>query len=509
MSIIPVRSLKQRAWILLLPLIIVGTNGCLRFGWDRLSRKVPPEVMGFLQKPSFENDQRTLKEIGQGQRTPFTKAEQSTLKYLVRRFRQLGLEPAGNDGYLQSVEVDAIALRGAKLEVAGQILVPGGKLAIWTEQPRPLVEVEAKEIVFVGYGITAPERGHDDYRGLDLHGRCALVLMGDPRAKVTGNEAPAAGSDGPGTLAQGPPGHGEAVSWYARWRYKVNEAARHGAMGVVLVHEERGTGSSWRDWKKGFTTFRIQQHLSPVDSLPTHPLDFVAVVSSETGDLLLREAAIQPARARVAARERGFRGRVLSVSLHATIESEIRRTRSFNVVGEIPGRYDEEKSLVIAAEWDQGDHNATACASLLALAGAFGSLAQAPARSVEFVAATLSTRGHLGMQEFTHHPHRDLDECAAAFTLSAASPSCVMYSELGNVLQSAAQEDHHTFENEDDPWCWLNSASLVFARAGVPSASVACGPEDLAMLLRGAYHLAQSKGGPRWTTSSSFRFYPR
>ncbi len=502
-------SWRPRRWASCLALVplIVGLGGCLQFGWDRLSRKVPSAVIELLEHAPLAEDTAALEAIGDGERAAFGESGRQTLKFLVRRFRQAGLQPMGQDGYLQAVDVDRIVTVDAELDLAGWHARAGDELVIWSQRPLRRLERAAPSVVFVGFGVTAPERGRDDYHGLDLRGRVALVWLGDPDrpvlSELSGEKAAADG----GSMPPSP------WSWYAQWRYKVAEAARHGAAGVILVHDQRQVGVDWEDGRRRFPAVRLQLHrpVGTAEASPPSSVDFVALVPAAAGEHLLREASIRPSRALEAARDPRFLGRVLELPIEVTIDSEVGRSRSFNVVGEIPGRYDADQSVVIAADWDGGRAGAQACAGLLALAEAFHSLAQEPARSVEFVAVTLGTSHRLGAERYAHRPPRAMAECAAAFVLDGAeTKTCALASrELLEVLKAAAQVDQHETGDGCADRTWPRSAALAFARRGVPSVVVGSGLQDLRMVLRAGYRLAQSKGGPRWEPDSPFRFCPR
>ena len=172
-------------------------------------------------------------------RAPGTVGEERTIGYLVGRFQALGLEPGGPDGqWVQSVPL--LHTRLGKAEKLG--IAQGGVTTDWTVgkhvylstlQPKDKVAVDAAPLVFVGYGVSAPERGWDDYKGVDLKGKVAVFLINDPDFEATKGEE-AFGAFG-----------GRAMTYYGRWTYKFEEAARRGAIGALIVHDTSGAGYGW------------------------------------------------------------------------------------------------------------------------------------------------------------------------------------------------------------------------------------------------------------------------
>ncbi|MFP5436122.1 MAG: peptidase M20, partial [Alphaproteobacteria bacterium] len=172
-------------------------------------------------------------------RAPGTIGEERTIGYLVGRFQALGLEPGGPDGqWVQSVPLLHTRLgKAEKLGIAqGSVTTDwtvGSHVYLSTLQPKDKVAVDAAPLVFVGYGVSAPERGWDDYKGVDLKGKVAVFLINDPDFEAT------KGEDAFGAFG------GRAMTYYGRWTYKFEEAARRGAIGALIVHDTPGAGYGW------------------------------------------------------------------------------------------------------------------------------------------------------------------------------------------------------------------------------------------------------------------------
>jgi hypothetical protein len=474
-------------WAALLGLTL-GSSGCLHFGWNRLSTKVAEPVLDTIKAEDMATDVKALEGDAHQPRAPFTREEERTMRYLTRRFRSLGLQPAGDGGdYLHSVPVVFARVEHAELGVGKVKLEQGQDLLLWARGDAAQLEEKDKKLVFVGHGVFAPERGRDDYADLDLRGSVALVLAGLHPDR-----------------------------WYSQWQYQVAEAARHGAEGVLLV---RGGADSSRTWAQWRDSFELPRYFRRGDT--QEHCAFEAWISNAAGDRILKQAGIDPARARTAARSPGFRGRELESKVSLDVQIERRFTRSFDLVGEIPGRFNAEQSLLICAPWDGGEANARAMAGLLALAKAFSSLAERPARSIVFVASTLSNEGNLGAEGYAAHPHRELGRCAAALLPmgGGAAPTAARDdtlfcagtrdNELGSILRESAAQDDMALSESTGPNEWLLSCGPAFARQGVPSAVIGASVPDLRMALRAGYRMAQTRGGPRWDAQSPFRFYPR
>jgi hypothetical protein len=483
--------MRRRGLILLLAGLALAASGCLRFGWDRLSTKVPAAVVATMQPADIAADVRALEGEGHAPRPPFGETERRTLRHLMRRFAQIGLQPAGDEGkYLQAVATIATRVGTAKLQVGSTELAQGKNLLLSARADSTSLHIPSRALVFVGRGVVAPERRRDDYQGLSVVDKVVLVL------------------------ADFDPARPDTSDWYSHWRYQVAEAKRRGALGVLLMPDSTRSAAEWARWKErfeGFALFRREELASNCR--------FQAWISHEAGARILEEAGIQVKRARWAAHTHGFRGRVLSPKVEGEVTLEARQSRSFNVVGKIPGRYAEGQSVVYCAPWDGGSANARATAGLLALATAYSALPQQPARTVAFVASTLSTRGNLGAEEFALVAPFDLSGCAGALVLKGEETTAALHdtlvvegtrdNELGRYLGEAARFDELGVRNRDDDTDWFDSGAVAFARRGVPAALLGTRPSELRMALRAGYRLAQTRGGPRWSPQSCFRFFPR
>src|SRR5690606_4926272 len=193
-------------------------------------------------------------------RAPASAGEQRTVDYLVEQFRSAGLQPGGeNGGWVQNVplvrvQVDVAVNASLQLGATRRALVNGQDITLQSLRPQAAVDVRDAPLVFVGYGITAPERHWDDYKGVDLRGKIAVVLVNDADFEA----------DAPGAF------DGRAVTYYGRWTYKFEEAARRGAEGVLIVHETAPAAYPWATVKASGTSPLFDIERSPADALAQH-----------------------------------------------------------------------------------------------------------------------------------------------------------------------------------------------------------------------------------------------
>ena len=195
--------------------------------------RLPPPPTD-IDEGVFRDDVRVLASDAFEGRKPGTAGEEKTLAYLVEQFRKLGLKPGNGESFLQQVPmVETTAGADAMLSMAGHDktlgLAYGKDMVIWSKNGLPQAELRRSDLVFVGYGIVAPEYAWNDYAGIDVHGKTVMVLVNDPGY----------GSKDPKVF------RGGSMTYYGRWAYKVEEAARQGAAGVLLIHDGDATGYGW------------------------------------------------------------------------------------------------------------------------------------------------------------------------------------------------------------------------------------------------------------------------
>jgi len=365
-------------------------------------------------------------------RAPGGPGEPLTIKYLVDQFKALGLEPAGdNGGWTQEVALNRFVVpgdAGLSLTVNGatQPLVQTRDIMAASQRPVDRVTIDKAPLVFVGYGVSAPERGWDDFKGVDLKGKVAVFLINDPDFEATAAD-PVAGKFG-----------GKAATYYARWSYKYEEAVRRGAIGALIVHETAGAAYPW--------TTVVASNGESFDVVREHPetakLLLQGWLQRDVAVDLFRKAGLDFEAEKLRARTAGFRPVALTgASFSADYPLKVDRLVSQNVLAKIPGTTHPDESIMFSAHWDafgigpadaSGDtvrhgaaDDAIGVAGVIELARAFARGAK-PQRTLVFALWTAEERGLLGSEYYAEHPGFPLAKMVANFTLDVlqtAGPS--------------------------------------------------------------------------------------
>ncbi|MFN3512950.1 MAG: M28 family metallopeptidase [Phenylobacterium sp.] len=418
-------------------------------------------------------------------RSPGSAGEAKTVEYLVREFTALGLEPAGENGtFLQDVPLVRFQVKDPSIfafEVGGlsRPLARNQDISVTLQRPVDRVTISQAPLVFVGYGVSAPERDWDDYKGVDLAGKVAVFLINDPDFEA-----------GPGEPVAGRFG-GQAATYYARWTYKWEEAARRGALGALIVHEAPGAGYGW--------STVIASNGEAFDIVRADPAKDKAAlqgwITREAAVELFGDAGLDFEALKVAARRADFRPVALEgVTLSADVPVEHARLVSRNVIGKITGAARPTESVVFAAHWDayglgapdaQGRRvrpgaldDAIGVAGVMEIARAFKA-APPPPRTLVFAAWTAEERGLLGSEYFGVHPTVPLETMAANLTLDVLQPvgparDVVLIgagqNELEDLLAQAAAGQNRTVTPDAHPEraLFYRADHFSLARRGVP-----------------------------------------
>ncbi|MEC3911693.1 M28 family metallopeptidase [Sphingobium sp. CR2-8] len=371
----------------------------------------------------LEQSVRTLaSDLFEG-RAPGTIGEERTIGYLVARFEQLGLEPGGPDGqWVQTVPLLHTRLGQAQgLQIAQNgAATPwtfGNQVYLSTLQPKDKVAVANAPLVFVGYGVSAPERGWDDFKGVDLKGKVAVFLINDPDFEAARGEDPF-GKFG-----------GKTITYYGRWTYKFEEAARRGAIGALIVHDTPGAGYGWNVVvSPGGENYDL---VRPADKLTS--LQVQGWVEGDAATKLFAGAGQDLGALRKQARSATFKpvalkGATFSAAFPVTQEV----VQSANVLARIPGAKRPDETVIYGAHWDaygkgkpdaQGRiYRAGANDDALGIAGLFEiaralKAAPAPNCSVVFAAWTAEERGLLGSEHYAQNPVYPIDKTVANLTI--------------------------------------------------------------------------------------------
>ena len=422
-------------------------------------------------------------------RAPGGRGEELTVEYLIEQLEAAGLAPGNPDGtYIQNVPLVGIRPTSieASFEIGGASVPLEGKSDFMIETPlaRPGVEVEGSPIVFVGYGVVAPEYGWDDFKGVDVAGKTLLMLVNDPAIP----DPTEAGSLDPEMF------NGSAMTYYGRWTYKYEIAAQKGAAAVLVIHETGPAGYPWAVPANGW----MQEDFDIVSaSGNTEPAPIQGWLHLDAASRLFDAAGLSFEELRQAAIDTEFRPVELGGTASFAIENSIRRLDSRNVIAKLEGADPErrEEYVIYTAHWDHlgknealdGDQiyngakdNASGTAGLLEIARAFAGLEAPPDRSILFLAVTAEERGLLGAKYYAQDPLYPLERTLANINMDGANlwgaTEDIVVVGLGNstlddVLATAAAEMGRVVLADPEPekGFFYRSDHFEFAKQGVPA----------------------------------------
>lgn len=411
-------------------------------------------------------------------RRPGTRGGELAARYIAAEFQRMGLKPAGDSGtYYHRVPIITLTPRPA-VKVLASSPVPlafRDDYVLWSMRNDSTVSANGN-LVFVGYGIVAPENDWNDYEGTDVKNKIVIALVNDPGLQDS-------------TIFRGP-----ILTYYGRWTYKIEEARRQGAAGILLVHTTDSATYPWTTVQSSWTGPQVRIEEPPSSLL-------VAGWLSESAATRLLRAGGQslPGLTEKAAR-RGFRGVPLGMSLEATVQSEIARSATSNVLGRYPGHGTRSREAVmIGGHYDHfgiatpvngdsiyngAEDNASGAAALLAAANAFTRSGARTGRSIVFAAFTAEESGLLGSQALVAKPTIPLGQIAAILNLDVmnlygrtrdVSALGLDQSSLGAVFQKAATAEGLAVSVNHDALLkgsFFRSDHFPFARAGVPGTSM-------------------------------------
>jgi len=465
----------------LLATILIGMSFALTRCASSDTFQVPTSAYTAIQDSTLRRHIQTLASDAFEGRAPSSAGEEKTVTYLKNEFEALGLQPGNGESYFQEVPLTEITAHpNTQLTISGKetsLTLSYGKEAMcWTKRPVEQISLKQSPLVFVGYGIVAPEYGWNDYEGIDVQGKTVLILVNDP-GYATGDS----------TLF-----NGKRMTYYGRWTYKFEEAARQGAAAALIIHETGPAGYPWEvvqgSWSgEQFTLINDQQNM-----------DRCAIegwISTEAAQKLLHMASLDLKTLKEEAIRRNFQGRPLDLTLTTQLTNRVRQTVSRNVIARLPGTQWPDEVIIYTAHWDHfgrdpalpGDQiyngaldNATGTAGLLLLARAFSQLPEKPARSVLFLAVTAEEQGLLGSAYYATHPIYPPEKTVANINMDGLNIwgpthdiTVVGYgmSELDTYAEWAAQRQNRVVRPDPEPekGYYYRSDHFSFAKAGIPA----------------------------------------
>jgi len=414
-------------------------------------------------------------------RAPASAGEDSTINYMRARFEAVGTQPGNGDSYFQEVPLVSItADPGASLQVSGRGRTMrfeyADEFVAWTKRVVDTEQIRNSELVFVGYGIVAPENDWNDYEGLDVTGKTVVMLVNDP-----------------GFATQDPDVfNGNTMTYYGRWTYKFEEAARQGAAGAFVIHETAPASYPWATVRNSWTG----PQFALVDE--DNNMGRVAVegwLSSETAGSIVERAGLDYDSLKAAAEQQGFRAVPMGLTASVSLSNTVVRSISNNVMALVPGAGRADEYIVFTSHWDhfglnpslEGDQifngamdNATGTSGLVELAQAFLSLEERQSRSIVLMAVTAEEQGLLGSAYYAANPVYPLEKTVAVINMDALNIlgpmndiSIVGYgnSELDQYLIEAAAHQERVVNPESRPEAgsYYRSDHFSMAKVGVPA----------------------------------------
>jgi Zn-dependent M28 family amino/carboxypeptidase len=421
-------------------------------------------------------------------RGPGTKGEELTVSYLSDQFRRLGLKPGNTDGtYIQKVPLVGITPAPAPLVFkkgdSETTLKWKDDVVAWTKHVADSASISSSDLVFVGYGVVAPEYNWDDYKGVDVKGKTLVMLVNDPPVPDPANGAEL----DPKTFG------GRAMTYYGRWTYKYEIGAEKGAAGVLLIHETEPAG---------YPFDVVQSKVSEQFDLITPDKNMGRVnvegwITLDQGKNLFKMAGQDFDALKAKAATRDFQPVPLGVQASMTIHNTLRTIDSKNVVARLEGRDPvlRNEFVIYSAHWDHlgigpavdGDEiyngakdNAVGVGGLLEIARAFTRLPAPPKRSILFLAVTAEEQGLLGSQYYSMMPIYPLAKTAAAINMDGLNISgrtrdltLIGYgaSDLDDYARDAAGEQGRVIRGDPEPekGFYYRSDHFNFAKEGVPA----------------------------------------
>jgi Zn-dependent M28 family amino/carboxypeptidase len=420
-------------------------------------------------------------------RLPGTRGERRTVAYLIDQFERAGLKPGNSNGtYVQKVPLVGITTKPVPLVLkrggARQTLAWRDDVVAWTRHVAPTAAIEDSELVFVGYGVVAPEFNWDDYKGLDLKGKTLVMLVNDPPVPDPSN---------PSELDPKVFG-GKAMTYYGRWTYKFDIGAEKGAAGVLVIHETDRAGYPFQVVQDGFTGERFNL-VTPDRNMSRAPVE--GWISLDAARRLLQMAGQDLEKLKHQAARRDFKPVPLGVTASMSLSTRLSTVDSQNVLGKIEGSDAARKDeyVIYTAHWDHfgskpegifhgAEDDGLGCASLIEMARAFARLPTPPRRSILFLAVTAEEQGLLGSEYYSLGPIYPLARTVANINMDSWNTNGrtrdltlvgLGASDLDDYVREAAAEQGRVVHGDAEPekGFYYRSDHFSFARQGVPALS--------------------------------------
>jgi Zn-dependent M28 family amino/carboxypeptidase len=479
---------------------------------------------------------RTLSSDAFEGRAPGGKGEALTVDYLTRQFRQLGLAPGNSDGtYLQRVPmVGATGTPTMRFSAAGRTIEPHwpDDFVAFSALMQADVTVERSALVFVGYGVTAPEFGWDDYKGVDMRGKTLVMLINDP---------PVPDPADPARLDPAMFG-GAAMTYFGRWSYKYERAARAGAAAAIIVHETKPAAYGYEVVRNSWSGELFFPRGAAVN--PGYPPVAAWITTAQAKDLFAASGRSFDAD-KAAALSRQFKPVAMGATASISVHNRLRQVDSSNVIARIEGSDPvlRNEFVIYSAHWDHlgvdptlpgartrqiyhgAIDNASGVATMLEIARAYKALPTPPKRTVLFIATTAEERGLLGAQYYAQHPLHPLQKTLVDINIDGINPygrtSDLVITGAGkssadDVVQRVAARQGRTIVADPFPenGSFYRADQFEFARAGIPGIYAKSGSDFIGkppgygsemrrQYVTNAYHKVDDVIDPEWDLSGA------
>lgn len=414
-------------------------------------------------------------------RKPFTEGETRTIDYLQKQFSIVGLEPGNGNSFLQEVPmVNIRATAAPSMQVQSPkenfTLKAFDDYIIWTDRTEPNISLENNELVFAGYGVVAPEYNWNDYAGLDVKGKVVMVMVNDPGFWAHDT-----------SLFKG-----REMTYYGRWTYKFEEAARQGAKGCLIIHNTEAASYPFTVQQNSFNTSRVQLDNRGKD---VKNCDVIGWLPETVANKLFTAAGFDSTLL-IKANQRGFKSIPLRLKLSTTMSVKADYQKSYNVIGKISGTKHPEQVIIYTAHWDHlgigkpdetGDSiyngaldNATGTAGLLELARAFKNMKTKPERTIIILSVTSEEQGLLGSAYYAQNPVYPANKTVANINMDGLNRFTKTkditivgpgQSELEDYLAEEVKKQggYISYDSHPEAGYYYRSDHFNFAKAGIPA----------------------------------------
>ncbi len=477
------------------------------------------EVYAAIDADKIEAPLKTLASDAFEGRLPTTEGEKKTLDFLVSSFKAAGFEPGNKGSFLQQVDLMEITANpDMQMTIGSNTFRYKEDMVASSKREQNKVSLNESELVFVGYGVNAPEYDWNDYEGLDVKGKTVVILVNDP-----GFENP-----------DGDKFQGKTMTYYGRWSYKYEEASRQGAAGALIVHE---TAPASYPWSVVANSWSGPQYGLVSNDAGASRVAVEGWLTRDAASKVFADAGLDYAEQKAKALKGPYH-QALDLSASVTVNNTFKKSKSYNVIATLPGSEEPDEHVIYTAHWDhlgkddslKGDNiyngahdNATGAAASLVMAEAFSQLSPRPARSVSFLVVTAEEQGLLGSKYYADHPVIAIENTVANINMDAMNvlgktkDVAVVgqgKSELEDYLKVAAERQGRYLTGEERPEAgsYYRSDHFSFAKQGVPALYAEGGAEPydettakyrkrMNVIVTGCYHQVCDEFRDDWDLS--------